>query len=81
MNFRTYLVSKSGISTFHFHYSIYSNPDFEFKKKKKKHLFSYLIIFGKLFLLEHLIHSSETPYLTINYVTPTQQINIQQLIL
>ena len=28
-----------------------------------------------------LIHSSETPYLTINYVTPAHQINIQQLIL
>ena len=28
-----------------------------------------------------LIHSSETPYLTINYVTPAYQINIQQLIL
>ena len=27
------------------------------------------------------IHSSETPYLTINYVTPAHQINIQQLIL
>ena len=26
-------------------------------------------------------HSSETPYLTINYVTPAHQINIQQLIL
>ena len=27
------------------------------------------------------IYSSETPYLTINYVTPVHQINIQQLIL
>ena len=27
------------------------------------------------------IHSSETPYLTINWVTPAHQINIQQLIL
>ena len=27
------------------------------------------------------IHSSETPHLTINYVTPAHQINIQQLIL
>ena len=27
------------------------------------------------------IHSSETPYLTINYVTQAHQINIQQLIL
>ena len=27
------------------------------------------------------IHSSETPYLTINYVTLAHQINIQQLIL
>ena len=27
------------------------------------------------------IHSSETPYLTINYVTSAHQINIQQLIL
>ena len=27
------------------------------------------------------IHSSETPYLIINYVTPAHQINIQQLIL
>ena len=26
-------------------------------------------------------HSSETPYLTISCVTPTYQINIQQLIL
>ena len=26
-------------------------------------------------------HSLETPYLTINWVTPTHQINIQQLIL
>ena len=27
------------------------------------------------------IHSLETSYLTINYVTPAHQINIQQLIL
>ena len=27
------------------------------------------------------IHSSETPYLTINCVTPAHHINIQQLIL
>ena len=27
------------------------------------------------------IHSSETPYLTINYVTLAHQINMQQLIL
>ena len=27
------------------------------------------------------IHSSETPYFIINYVTPAHQINIQQLIL
>ena len=39
-------------------------------------------------LLTHLMdypfgpfHYSETPYLTINYVTPAHQINIQQLIL
>ena len=36
------------------------------------HLMDYL--FGPF-------HSSETPYLTINYVTPAHQINIQQLIL
>ena len=57
---RACLVSKSGVSLF-ISFILYSNPKLE--NRKKKHLFSQLVVFGKLFW----IHKLNLEYIILRF--------------